>query len=300
MSDLSASAPPPTIASSGMRRRIPVWWMIVPAVVLLGGFLILPYVSIVVMSFRDESTRAVYGDGFTIGHYLTIVQDPFIWGIVWRSIRTALIVTVVTLLLGYPVAYHLARTRSKWASLLYICVISPLLVGLVVRTFAWLIILSNGGLANNTLRWAGLIDRPIQFLNTPLGVTIALIHVFLPFVILPLLGNLQAINPEVAMAGRSLGASRARTFFKVTLPLSMPGIQAGSILVFVLSISAYVTPAMLGGTQGRTMAVLVVQYLVDNFRWPAGAALAIFMAVITLSIIVLYMRLTARAMRRLP
>ncbi len=281
-------------------RRLPVWWMILPAVVLLGGFLILPYASIVVMSFREASTSAVYGDGFTIGHYTEVITDPFVWGIVWRTVRTAAIVTLVTLLLGYPVAYHLARTRSRWASLLYICVISPLLVGLVVRTFAWLIILSNSGVANSALKAAGLIDRPILFLNTPLGVTIALIHVFLPFVILPLLGNLQAINPEVAMAGRSLGASRMRTFFKVTLPLSMPGIQAGAILVFVLSMSAYVTPAMLGGTKGRTMAVLVVQYLVDNFRWPAGAALAIFMAVLTVSIIVLYLRLTARAMRRLP
>ena len=281
-------------------RRLPVWWLVVPAVLLLGVFLILPYISIVVMSFREASTSAVYGDGFTVAHYTSVITDPFVWGIVGRTLRTAAIVTVVTLILGYPVAYHLARTRSRWASLLYICVISPLLVGLVVRTFAWLIILSNSGVANSALKWAGLIDRPIMFLNTPLGVTIALIHVFLPFVILPLLGNLQAINPEVAMAGRSLGASRMRTFFKVTLPLSMPGIQAGAILVFVLSISAYVTPAMLGGSKGRTMAVLVVQYLVDNFRWPAGAALAIFMAAITISIIVIYLRLTARAMRRLP
>lgn len=281
-------------------RRAPVWWMILPALALLVGFLILPYISIMVMSFREASTNAVYGDGFTVAHYTDVITDPFIWRIVWRTVRTALIVTVITLLLGYPVAYHLARTRSRIASLLYICVISPLLVGLVVRTFAWMIILSNNGIANSWMQALHLIDRPIQLLNTPLGVTIALIHVFLPFVILPLLGNLQAINPEVALAGRSLGASRMRTFFKVTLPLSMPGIQAGSILVFVLSISAYVTPAMLGGTQGRTMAVLVVQYLVDNFRWPAGAALAIFMAVITLSIVVVYLRLTARAMRRLP
>ncbi len=287
------------IAARGGAQR-PMWWLILPALVLLVCFLVLPYVSIVVMSFREASTRAVYGDGFTLEHYTSVIADPFIWGIVWRTLRTGLIVTVVTLLLGYPVAYHLARTRSRWASVLYIFVISPLLVGLVVRTFAWLIILSNGGVANNALKWAGLIDRPIQLLNTPVGVTIGLIHVFLPFVILPLLGNLQAINPEVAMAGRSLGASRMKTFFRVTLPLSMPGIQAGSILVFVLSISAYVTPAMLGGSQGRTMAVLVVQYLVDSFRWPAGAALAIFMAAITLSVIAVYLRLTARAMRRLP
>ncbi len=297
---MSAAASPAPNAVTAAPRRMPVWWMILPALTLLTGFLLLPYASIVVMSFREASTSAVYGPGLTLGHYTEIVTDSFVWGIVWRTLRTGLIVTVVTLLLGYPVAYHLARSRSRWTSLLYICVISPLLVGLVVRTFAWLIILSNSGLANTALKWAGLIGRPIIFLNSSLGVTIALVHVFLPFVILPLLGNLQAINPEVAMAARSLGASRARTFFKVTLPLSMPGIQAGAILVFVLSISAYVTPAMLGGSQGRTMAVLVVQYLVDNFRWPAGAALAIFMAAITVSIIALYLRLTARAMRRLP
>lgn len=280
------------------RKR--VWWMIVPALVLLVGFLVLPYASIVVMSLRTADTRAVYGEGFTLSHYAQIVTDPFIWGIVGRSLRMGLTVTVVTLLLGYPVAYHLANLRSRWASMLYIFVISPLLVGMVVRTFAWMIILSNNGVINGALKSLGVIERPILLLNTPLGVTIALIHVFLPFVILPLLGNLQAISPDLAAAGRSLGASRLRTFVKVTLPLSLPGIQAGAILVFVLSISAYVTPAMLGGTKGRTMSVLVVQYLVDSFRWPAGAALAIFMSAITLAIIVVYLRLTARAMRRLP
>jgi putative spermidine/putrescine transport system permease protein len=124
--------------------------------------------------------------------------------------------------------------------------------------------------------------------------------VFLPFIILPLLGNLQAISPDLAQASRSLGASRLRTFLKVTLPLSWPGIQAGTILVFLLSISAYVTPAMLGGTSGRTMSVLVVQYLVENFRWPAGAALALILAAVAILAVTLYLRLMARVMRRLP
>ena len=225
-----------------VRRRAlqKTWWLIAPALILLIGFLILPYVSIMMMSLREASSSAVYGDGYTIAHYRDIVGDSFVWGIVGRSLQMGLTVTVVTLLLGYPVAYHLARSRSRWTSLLYICVISPLL------------------------------------------------------------GNLQAISPDLAMVGRSLGASRLRTFFKVTLPLSMPGIQAGTILVFVLSISAYVTPAMQGGTKGRTMSVLVVQYLVDNFRWPAGAALAIFMSAITLGIVFVSLRLTAHAMRRMP
>lgn len=291
----TAAVTPPATAG-----RIGPVWMAVPALVLLIGFFALPYLTIITMSLREASTRAVYGEGFTLAHYMSALGDPFVLGILGRTLVMGAIVTVLTLLLGYPVAYHLAHSRSRWTSLLYIFVLSPLLVGLVVRTFAWMIILSNNGVANKALMALGLIDFPMQLMNNSLGVTIALTHVFLPFVILPLLGNLQAINPELTMAARSLGASRLRAFFKVTLPLSLPGIQAGTILVFVLSISAYVTPAMLGGTGGRTMSVLVVQYLVDNFRWPAGAALAIIMAAVAAAIVALYLKMTARAMRRLP
>lgn len=275
-------------------------WMLLPAAILLLIFFVLPYFSIAAMSLREASTRAVHGEGWTLVHYTGALSDPFILTILWRTVVIGAVVTFLALLLGYPIAYHLAYSRSRWTSLLYVCVLSPLLVGLVVRTFAWMIILSNNGVANQTLMALGLIGRPIQLLNTQLGVVIALTHVFLPFVILPLLGNLQAIGPDLAMAARSLGGSRLRTFLKVTLPLSMPGIQAGTILVFVLSISAYVTPALLGGVQGRTMSVLVVQYLIDHFRWPAGAALALILAMVALVAVVAYLALTARLMRRLP
>ena len=150
------------------------------------------------------------------------------------------------------------------------------------------------------MAWLGLVESPVQLMNNNLGVTIALVHVFLPFIILPLLGNIQAINPDLESAARSLGASRIKTFFRVTLPLSMPGIQAGTILVFVLAISAYVTPAMLGGARAKTMSVLIVQYLVDNFRWPAGAALALILAVTAIVSVALYFMLTRRLTRRLP
>ncbi|MCL4186241.1 MAG: ABC transporter permease [Rhodobacteraceae bacterium] len=281
-------------------QHLRMLWMLAPAFVLLLLFFILPYVSIATMSLREASTRAVHGEGWTVSHYTTALTDAYILTVIGRTVLMGGLVTLLALLLGYPVAYHLAMSRSRWTSLLYVCVLSPLLVGLVVRTFAWMIILSNNGVVNQTLRSLGLIDFPLQLMNTPAGVVIALTHVFLPFVVLPLLGNLQAINPEVSMAARSLGASRLRTFLKVTLPLSLPGLQAGAILVFVLSISAYVTPALLGGVRGRTMSVLIVQYLVDTFRWPAGAALATIMAAVALIAVTLFLLLTARAMRRLP
>ncbi|MBZ0216718.1 MAG: ABC transporter permease [Fimbriimonadaceae bacterium] len=274
--------------------------LIVPAVALLFTFFVLPYFSILAMSIRTASARAPYGEGYTLAHFTNALSDDYILGVLMRTVSLGLIVTVITLVLGYPVAYHLARTRSRWKGLLYTFVLSPLLVGLVVRTFGWMIILSNNGVAVQSLRFFGLIDTPIQLMNNNFGVGIALVHVFLPFIILPLLGNIQAINPDLEAAARSLGASRFKAFLKVTLPLSIPGIQAGTILVFVLSISAYVTPAMLGGARAKTMSVLVIQYLVDSFRWPAGAALALILAMTAIVSVLLYFLLTNRIARRLP
>lgn len=274
--------------------------LIVPALALLVAFFVLPYFSIIIMSLREPATQGVHGGGITLANYASALSDAFILRKLLETMLLGVGVTVICLLLGYPVAYHLARMRSRWNGLLYTFILAPLLVGLVVRTFGWMIILSNGGVANQTLSWLGLIDDPLRLMNNYFGVTIALVHVLLPFLILPLLANLQAINPEVETAARSLGASRWRAFWRVTLPLSVPGIQAGAILVFVLSISAYVTPAMLGGGSGRTMSVLVVQYLVENFRWPAGAALAIILAIAAIVTVALFFALTHRVTRRLP
>ena len=288
------------MTTSATRQRFGPILLIAPVVALLFAFFVLPYISILIMSVRTASGSAPYGDGYTLVHFTGALGDPYILGVLARTLGLGLLVTVITLLLGYPVAYHLARTESRWKGLLYTFVLSPLLVGLVVRTFGWMIILSNNGVANQTLKGLGLVETSIQLMNNNLGVTIALVHVFLPFIILPLLGNIQAINPELEQAARSLGASRLKVFLRVTLPLSIPGIQAGTILVFVLAISAYVTPAMLGGARAKTMSVLVVQYLVDNFRWPAGAALALILAVTAIVSVWLYFMLTHRLARRLP
>ena len=274
--------------------------LVVPALALLVTFFVLPYFSIIIMSFREPTSQGIHGGGFTLANYIMALSDFYILKKLGETMVLGVGVTVMCLLLGYPVAYHLARIRSRWSGLLYTFILAPLLVGLVVRTFGWMIILSNGGVANQTLALLGLIDDPLRLMNNYFGVTIALVHVLLPFLILPLLANLQAINPEVETAARSLGASRWRAFWRVTLPLSMPGIQAGCILVFVLSISAYVTPAMLGGGGGRTMSVLVVQYLIENFRWPAGAALAIILATAAVLSVALFFALTHRVTRRLP
>jgi len=289
----------PAHGASRLRRReaAVTLWLIAPALLLLAVFLVLPYVNIVVMSLRQPAVGAPYGPGFTLGNYVRVLADSYYLGVLADTLLLGITTTVICLVLGYPVAYHLARTDSRWKGLLYVFVLSPLLVGVVVRSFGWLILLSNNGVVNQTLIDLHLIDSALALMNNRFGVTVALVHVFLPFMILPLIGAIQSIDPNLEAAGRSLGATQLKVFQKIYLPLSWPGIQAGSILVFVLALSAYVTPVMLGGAQVKTMSVLVVQSLIDNFQWPTGAALALILSMTGALAVWLYARFTGRLMR---
>ncbi|GMV44692.1 MAG: ABC transporter permease [Pseudomonadota bacterium] len=280
--------------AAGERRAV---WLVVPALALLGMFLLLPYLNIVVMSLREPALGAPHGPGFTLGNYRRVLGDAYYLGVLGQTLWLALKTTVICLALGYPVARHLARTDSRFKGVLYVFVLSPLLVGVVVRSFGWLILLSNNGVVNKALIDLGLVDGALALMNNALGVTIALVHVFLPFMILPLVGTLQSVDPTLEAAARSLGASGLTAFRRIELPLAWPGIQAGVILVFVLALSAYVTPVMLGGAQVKTMSVLVVQALIDNFQWPAGAALALVLAATGALAVWLFARGSARLMR---
>jgi putative spermidine/putrescine transport system permease protein len=289
----------PSTAPSRPRIQLSrrAFWLVAPALLLLAIFLLLPYLNIVLMSLRPPAVGAPYGAGFTVGNYLRALTDSYLLGVLGDTLLLGLTVTPICLLLGYPVAYHLARTRSRWGSALYVLVLSPLLVGVVVRSFGWLILLSGNGVINRALIDLGLISGGLQLMNNRLGVTIALVHVFLPFMILPLVGVIQSIDPTLESAARSLGASRFKVFWRVILPLSWPGIQAGTVLVFVLALSAYVTPVMLGGAQVKTMSVLVVQNLIDNFQWPVGAAQALILTACGILAVALYARATGRLSR---
>jgi len=273
--------------------RYPLW-LLAPALVLLGVFLLLPYLNIVLMSFRPPAVGAPYGEGLTLANYAHVLTDDYLLGVLADTLLLGLTVTPICLLLGYPLAYQLVRAPARWVSLLYLLVLSPLLVGVVVRSFGWLILLSGNGVINRALLDLGWLNAGLQLMNNRLGVTIALVHVFLPFMILPLVGVLQSIDPSLLAAARSLGASPWRAFVRVVLPLSWQGIQAGTVLVFVLTLSAYVTPVMLGGAQVKTTSVLVVQSLIDNFQWPAGAAQALVLTLCGLLSVTAYALLSKR------
>jgi len=266
--------------------------LIAPAVLLLGVFLVLPYINIVVMSLRNPGSGTPYAPGFTLSNYLRLFADSFYLEQTANTLMIGFITTSVCLVLGFPVAWQLAKTQMRFRGLAYGLVLSPLLVGIVIRSYGWTILLGNNGMINRTLIGFGLIDRPLALMYNSLGIVIALVHVFLPFMILPLMSALQGIDPSIEAAARSLGAGRITAFRRIVLPLAVPGIQAGCILVFVLSLSAYVTPSLIGGLRVKTMAVSVVDALIDTFQWPFGSAMALMLSLTGAIMVLLFARLT--------
>lgn len=282
---------------SGKGTRRSDWLLAAPALVLVGLFLFVPYLNIVVMSVRTPSTTRIYDPGFSLENYRRALGDGLYLGILLDTILLGVTVSAIALILGYPVAYFLARTRSRWRALLYALLLSPLLVGVVIRSFGWIVLLANNGAINQALKAFGLGPWPLMY-NT-LGVTIGLVHVFLPFMILPVMNAIQGIDERLLEAAQTLGASRARSFLRVVVPMSLPGIQAGTILVFVLTTSAYVVPALLGSGQAMTTPSLVVQQLLGAFLWPFGAALALVLSACALVIVWLFGIMTRRGLRGL-
>jgi len=266
--------------------------LIAPAAVLLGVFLILPYLNIVAMSFRMPGEGTPYGPGFTIANYTKFFADSFYLLQVVNTLWIGLLTTAICLVVGFPVAWQLARGDMRLRGLAYGLVLSPLLVGIVIRSYGWTILLGNAGLINRTLMNAGLIEAPLPLMYNAFGIVIALVHVFLPFMILPIMAAIQGVDPSLESAARSLGASRFTAFRRIVLPLCVPGIQAGCILVFVLSLSAYVTPSLIGGLRVKTMAVTVVDALIDTFQWPWGSALALMLSVTGALCVVIFARAT--------
>lgn len=274
-----------------MRQRY-TFLLLLPMGFLLMFFLAIPYVSVFISSFRVPGVGTPYGDGYTLGNFHRILSDWFYVGQALNTMLIGLITTVATLVIALPVAFQLARPDLKFRGLAYGIVLSPLLVGIVIRSYGWTILLGNNGVINRSLREWGWIDGPLPLMYNTLGIVIALTHVFLPFMILPIMSAVQGIDPSVSSAARSLGAKRPTVIRRVLLPLAMPGIQSGCILVFVLALSSYVTPALIGGLRVKTTAVTVVDAMIDTFQWPFGAAPALTLSVLGGGSVLIFARLT--------
>ena len=267
-----------------------------PYVLLLAVFFAVPLLLMLLISLSRSSfgqlewalTPSQYVRFFTDAYYLSVLGDTL-----WLGVLT----TVVCLLLGYPLAYHLALTRTRWKPLLIVFILSPLLVGIVIRCYGWMILLADRGLINETLTQRGWLAKPLPLMYNKFGVTVALVHVFLPFMVLSLTGVLKRIEPQLIEASQTLGASPRRAFFEITLPLSLPGILAGSLLVFSLAISSFVVPILVGGFKVHVLPMVVYEQVLSVFDWPFGAANAFVLLVISVALIAVYIKVTERALR---
>jgi putative spermidine/putrescine transport system permease protein len=258
--------------------------LIVPAVLLAAVMLVAPLILLFRYSLNAYSPTELMVEAFTWENYASAVRDPYYRDTMITTLQVSILCTVISLAAGFPAAYALARMPAPWKSWLTLLTIFPLMVGGVVRSAGWLMLLGNAGLVNAALRWAGLTDAPLQLIYTPGAVVIALVSVVLPYMILTLASVIEAIPRSVVEAALNLGGRPLTVFRRVIFPLALPGVIAASALVFILCMNAYATPVLVGGAKFKMMAPAVYDQFVRTTNWPFGAALALIMLVVTLTL----------------
>ncbi len=277
------------------RRAALVSGLLAPGLLVLVLALLVPFAMMTMMSFEDRYPNAT---AMTLAHYVSFLQDSYFVGIAVRTFLLAIVVTAITAVLGYPVAWYLARSHSRWKHIVFVGVISPLLVSIVVRTIGWTIILGNEGLVNNLLLGIGIVDEPIRLMDSFWSVTVGMVHVLLPFMVLSIAAVLGKIDPAYGEAAYTLGATPIRTFLKVTLPLSIQGIAAGSVIVFCLTIGSYITPIWLGRGHVTVLAIAIYDQMVTLVDWPMGATASMILTLGTLAVLLTYGLVTRRLAQR--
>ncbi len=255
-----------------------------PAVLLFTLLLVGPLGFLVGVSLLPSAPAAELSGAMSLATYGEL-GDPYIVGIMLRTLRIAGLTTAFCLVLGYPLATSVARARGLSRTLQMVLVISPLFVSVVVRAYGWILVLGNRGLVNSVLVWLGVLDEPARLLNTEAAVIIGLVEALLPFMVLSLAAVLERQDPALEEAARGLGDSAFGTFVRVTLPMSRSGALAGSLLVFMVSMGSFATPALLGGSQVRLMVTEIYTQVTSVFNWPLGAALSIALLAVSLAVI---------------
>ena len=272
-----------------MRHNYRLLILLSPVLLWLFCFFFLPLISVLIYSFVERGTYGGIEWNFTLENYQRLFDGLYL-GTLWRSISTAFVCTIICLLIGYPFAYYLAYYRPKLRNVLLLLVVVPFWINFLIRTYAWILILRTEGLLNSFLSILIPGFQPLEILNTPFAVQIGLVYGYLPFMILPLYAALEQMDFSLIDAAKDLGASPRHAFWHVTLPLSIPGILAGSMLVFIPTVGAFLTPDILGG--GKVSFVgNVIERQFKTFRdYPFGSALSLMLMVIVVAGTVLYFR----------
>ena len=262
------------------------WAMSAPATALVVLCLIVPVGATVLATFNTD-------DGL-LGAYAAFLGSGFRRTVLWRTLEIALVTTAVSLLIGFLTAYVVSRAPPRWRSILIIAAVFPLLTGVVVRSFAFLILLGRNGMVNNVLVWLGVEGAPFPMLFTQGAVIVAMVYLFVPLMILTLVGVLENIPDDVIQAASSLGATPFQTFAQVIFPLAVPGLIVGAVLVFTGSFTAYATPQLVGGEGVMVMGTFLHQQAMVAFDWDSASTIAAIMVVVTLAVVLAMTRIAKR------
>lgn len=268
--------------------RIKNFWaaiLVAMPLAFMAAFFLVPFLVTLAASFQTT------GGAWTFDNYRKIVADSYYPGIFYTTFKLSLIATIISFLIGYPIAYYIVNMVEKRSTrrLCYVLVIMPLFTSNIVRSFGWLILLGRQGLVNQAMVAVGIVDRPIPILFTETAIVIGLAYILVPFMVLTIASVLQTIDRSLVEASLDLGSSRLATFFHITLPLSLPGVIAGSLIVFTLSVSAYVVPAIMSGGRVVVAPMPIFDNYATLFDFNFGGALAVALLVVTLILVALYM-----------
>lgn len=280
-----------SLSSAAARPPLPLrpYLLCAPALVLFAALLLAPLLIIGLLSFHTFDYNLGVQDSWTLHQYLSVFTDDYYYSIFFRTFWISLLTTALCALIGVPEAYILSRMGSPWKSIFLLIVLAPLLISVVVRAFGWSMLLGPEGPLNQLLMLLGL--DPVRILYTPTAVVIALVHVMLPFMIIPVWTSLQKIDPALEAAALTLNASPFTAWRRVVLPQIVPGILSGSLIVFGLAASSFAIPGLLGGRRLKMVATVVYDEYLHELNWPLGAAIAIILLLANFAIMLSYNRL---------
>jgi len=265
-----------------------------PPILWVGFFLLLPYALMLAHSFWMVRSGMIVHQ-WNLRNYAELLRNPVYLGVLFRTMRIAACVTLLSLLLGYPLAYYMSFRAGARKELLYQLVIVPLWVSYLVRGYAWKTILGSEGVLNGFLQYAHITKEPVSFfLYSPFAVILMLTHIYTPFVFLPLYASLEHIPRNLVEASNDLGAGAAKTFWRVILPLSFPGLLAGATFAFVLTLGDFLAPLLVGGPSSVMIANIVQSLFGTAFDWPLGAAISVCILLLTITLLFLTERLEKR------
>ncbi len=266
-----------------MRRDLPWWGLILPAFLLMTAFYIAPILQVLAISVTEPEPG--------LANYERLVTSASVQRVILTTLRICSITTVVSLLLGYALSYVITLSNPRAQRWWLLGVLVPLWISVLVRAFAWVTLLRRQGLVNQGLQAAGIIDAPLPLVWNEFGIIVGMVHYMVPYAVLPMLASMKEIDPRLLVAARGLGASRFTVFGRVFLPLSAPGLIAAGVLVFIVSLGFYITPAILGGGKTLMAAEWIKLQILDLVRWGMGAMLATVLVVTILATLALFSRL---------